>query len=134
MLFKKQTSASWKYYIVINCHKFMLQKKKDCLNMTAWRKTEYPKKTRTRTHNLSGERKGTDCTSSCKSNYHTSTTAPRRKWEMDIHRNNALFLKQMIRLAILYFFINKKKYEIECNVIIDFDKINVPIESGVFQG
>jgi hypothetical protein len=24
---QKQTSASWKYYIVINCHKFMLQKK-----------------------------------------------------------------------------------------------------------
>jgi hypothetical protein len=40
----------------------------------------------------------------------------------------------MIRLAILYFFINKKKYEIECNVIIDGDQINVPIESGVFQG
>jgi len=40
----------------------------------------------------------------------------------------------MIRLAILYFFINRKKYEIGCNVIIDVDKINVPIESGVFQG
>jgi hypothetical protein len=41
----------------------------------------------------------------------------------------------MIRLAILDFFINKiKKYEIGCNVIIDVDKINVPIESGVFQG
>jgi hypothetical protein len=38
------------------------------------------------------------------------------------------------RLAILYFFINKIKYEIECNVIIDGDKINVPIESGVLQG
>jgi hypothetical protein len=40
----------------------------------------------------------------------------------------------MIRLAILYFFINKIKYEIECNVINDGDKINVPIESGVLQG
>jgi hypothetical protein len=39
----------------------------------------------------------------------------------------------MIRLAILYFFINKKKYEIGCNMIIDGDQINVPIESGVFQ-
>jgi hypothetical protein len=40
----------------------------------------------------------------------------------------------MIRLAIPYFFINiKKKYEIGYNVKIDGDKINVPIESGVFQ-
>jgi hypothetical protein len=39
----------------------------------------------------------------------------------------------MIRLAILYFFINKIKYDIECNVIIDGEKINVPIESGVFK-
>jgi hypothetical protein len=39
----------------------------------------------------------------------------------------------MIRLAILYFFINKKKYEIGCNMKIDGDQINVPIESGVFQ-
>jgi hypothetical protein len=34
----------------------------------------------------------------------------------------------MIRLAILYFFINKKKYEIGCNMIIDGDQINVPCE------
>ena len=35
MLFKKQTSASWKYYIVINCHQFLLKKTQDNLNITA---------------------------------------------------------------------------------------------------
>ena len=35
MLLKKQTSASWKYYIVINCHQILLKKKQDNLNITA---------------------------------------------------------------------------------------------------
>jgi hypothetical protein len=45
-----------------------------------WWKPEYPEKTGIGTHNLSGDIKGIDCTSSCKSSYHTTTMATRRRW------------------------------------------------------
>ena len=35
MLFKKTDVCVMKYYIVINCHNFMLKKKQDNLNITA---------------------------------------------------------------------------------------------------